>query len=239
MKVNFLRRGFVKHFSLIKLLYQPIKEATYWKHYFSEMQTGSCEVCFWPEGFPCGKESQLVKNLPALRKTPVWSLGWEDPRRRERLPTPVFWPGEFHGLYSSWDQKEWVTDFHFHFLTWTRIWVGRMCVWRTSLSVLHLQLQERTCVGYRKSGCVFSIQLALWWASGGHLLSSGLPRWFTGKEFACQCRRCGFDPWIRKIPWKKKWQSTPVLLPGNPMDRGAWWAIILGGPKEWYKPERE
>ena len=28
------------------------------------------------------------------------------PWRRERLPTPVFWPGEFHGLYSPWDCKE-------------------------------------------------------------------------------------------------------------------------------------
>ena len=26
--------------------------------------------------------------------------------RRERLPTPVFWPGEFHGLYSQWDHEE-------------------------------------------------------------------------------------------------------------------------------------
>ena len=26
--------------------------------------------------------------------------------RRERLPTPVFWPGEFHGLYSPWGHKE-------------------------------------------------------------------------------------------------------------------------------------
>ena len=29
------------------------------------------------------------------------------PWRRERLPTPVFWPGEFHGLYSPWGRKEW------------------------------------------------------------------------------------------------------------------------------------
>jgi len=34
-----------------------------------------------------------------MRETWVQSLGWEDPRRRERLPNPVFWPGEFHGLY--------------------------------------------------------------------------------------------------------------------------------------------
>ena len=31
----------------------------------------------------------------------------------------------------------------------------------------------------------------------------------------CQCRRCGFDPWIRKIPWKRTWQSIPVFLPGK------------------------
>ena len=49
---------------------------------------------------------QLVKNLPAMWETWVQSLGWEDPQRRERLPTPVFWPGEFHGL-SPWGRKEW------------------------------------------------------------------------------------------------------------------------------------
>ena len=41
----------------------------------------------------------------------------------------------------------------------------------------------------------------------------GLPWWLSGKEFACQCRRLGFHPWIRKIPWRRKWQSTPVFLP--------------------------
>ena len=28
--------------------------------------------------------------------------------------------------------------------------------------------------------------------------------------------RCGFDPWVGKIPWKRKWQPTPVFLPGEP-----------------------
>ena len=40
-----------------------------------------------------------------------------------------------------------------------------------------------------------------------------LPRWLSGKESACQCRRLGFHPWIRKIPWRRKWQPTPVFLP--------------------------
>ena len=52
------------------------------------------------------------------------------------------------------------------------------------------------------------------------LFCTGLPRWFNGKESACQCRRCKtlqVDPWIRKIPWSRKWQRAPVFLPGNPM----------------------
>ena len=50
--------------------------------------------------------AQLVKNPPAMRETWVRSLGWEDPLQGERLPTPVFWPGESHGLYSPWGPKE-------------------------------------------------------------------------------------------------------------------------------------
>ena len=41
----------------------------------------------------------------------------------------------------------------------------------------------------------------------------GLPRWLSGKEFTYQCRRHGFDPWVRKIPWRRKWQPAPIFLP--------------------------
>ena len=41
----------------------------------------------------------------------------------------------------------------------------------------------------------------------------GLSRWLSGKESACQCRRYRFDPWVVKIPWRRKWHSTPVFLP--------------------------
>ena len=56
--------------------------------------------------------AQTVKNPP--QETWVPSLGWEDPRRRERLPTSVFWPGECHrqrspaGCSSPWT---WLSDF--------------------------------------------------------------------------------------------------------------------------------
>ena len=37
----------------------------------------------------------------------------------------------------------------------------------------------------------------------------------TCKESACQCRRYGFDPWVGKILWRRKWQLTPVFLLGK------------------------
>ena len=46
----------------------------------------------------------------------------------------------------------------------------------------------------------------------------GFPGGTSGKKSACQCRRCKrvrFNPQVGKIPWKRKWQPTPVFLPGE------------------------
>ena len=50
--------------------------------------------------------AQLVKNQPIMRETWVRSWVGKIPWGRKRLPTPVFCPGEFHGLYSPWGSKE-------------------------------------------------------------------------------------------------------------------------------------
>ena len=59
------------------------------------------------EGFPCGLVGKFGKesgcNVGDLGSIP--GLG-RSPGERERLPIPVFWPGEFHGLYSPWGRKE-------------------------------------------------------------------------------------------------------------------------------------
>ena len=39
--------------------------------------------------------------------------------------------------------------------------------------------------------------------------------WLHCKESTCQCRRCRFDSWVGKVPWRRKWQPTPVFLPGE------------------------
>ena len=47
-------------------------------------------------------------------------------------------------------------------------------------------------------------------------LAPGFPGGSEVKAFAClQCRRPGFESWVGKIPWRRKWQPTPVFLPGE------------------------
>ena len=48
-----------------------------------------------------------------------------------------------------------------------------------------------------------------------------------------QTRRHGFDPWVRKIPWKRKWKPTPVFLPGESHGQRAWRATVHEVEKSW------
>ena len=43
----------------------------------------------------------------------------------------------------------------------------------------------------------------------------GLSSWLSGKESTCQCTKYGFKPWVGKNPWRRKWQLSPVFLPGK------------------------
>ena len=61
-----------------------------------------------------------------------------------------------------------------------------------------------------------SLQLCLSLCNPMDLSPLGFPGGTSGKEHACHCRRhkgYGFDPWVGKIPWRRKWQPTPVFLP--------------------------
>ena len=61
-------------------------------------------------------------------------------------------------------------------------------------------------------GCyfLFSHWMILW-----VLILYLLPWWLVRLSVSLQCGRPGFDPWVGKIPWRRKWQPTPVLLPGE------------------------
>ena len=65
----------------------------------------------------------------------------------------------------------------------------------------------------------------------------------NGKEPAYQCRRCKryrFDPWVGKIPWRRKQQPAPVFLLGESHGQasGAWQAIVHRVTKSWTRPRR-
>ena len=51
----------------------------------------------------------------------------------------------------------------------------------------------------------------MWHLEGGQ----GFPGGASDRKSACQCRRCRFNPWVGKIPWRRNWQPTPVCLPGK------------------------
>ena len=66
-------------------------------------------------------------------------------------------------------------------------------------------------------------------------LQEGLGGGAGGRESACQGwrhRRCGFDPWVGKIPWRRKWQSTPVFLPRESHGQKSLAGYSLWGHKE-------
>ena len=62
----------------------------------------------------------------------------------------------------------------------------------------------------------------------------GLPWQISGKESTCQCRRCGFDPWVGKIPWRRKWEPTPVFSLGKSHEQ-----TILAGYSPWGSQESD
>ena len=76
-----------------------------------------------------------------------------------------------------------------------------------------------------------TINLYVWGFTGGTVL----------KESACQCRslkRFGFDPWIGKILWRRKWQPTPVSLSGESHGQGVLQATVHRVAQSWARLKR-
>ena len=87
--------------------------------------------------------------------------------------------------------------------------------------VINLSLDNLGGVVYQDFRKLMDFIAALYWAFPGEELRSRaihsirelpcgvrLPWWLSGKEHACQCRRCGFNSWVGKIPWRRKEMAT-------------------------------
>ena len=78
--------------------------------------------------------------------------------------------------------------------------------WLESLSdTLKERAGGRAFMGKRSRGLLL--------IKGKICLAWGLLQWLSGKESTCDAGDAGFNPWIRKILWRRKWQPTPVYLP--------------------------
>ena len=67
---------------------------------------------------------------------------------------------------------------------------------------------------------------------------TALSRWRSGKEFTRQCRNCrrpGFDPWVGKSHWRRKWHPTPVFLPGESSHSYGCF-LLIWNPSFYYSP---
>ena len=139
------------------------------------------------------------------------------PWRRERLPTPVFWPGEFHGLYSPWVTKSWtqLSDFHFHFL-------------RVSLIALIVGKQSACKAGDpglipglgRSAGEGIGYPLQYCWASLGTQLVKNLPAmletwvWSLGWEDPLEKGKATHSS---ILAWRIPWTVYPLGLKESDM----------------------
>ena len=93
-------------------------------------------------------------------------------------------------------------------MLWRRIWLIINCKlpnigknWEDTLEV-HLVRIKGRC----KSSAVLLMSL---------VGDTVLPWWLSGKESSCHCRRCRFYLWVRRIPWRRKWQPSIVFLLGK------------------------
>ena len=78
------------------------------------------------------------------------------------------------------------------------------------------------CPGLWNIWSVFSLKEIHTFLGGAQ--ASLVAQWLKKKKSSCQCRRYGFNPWVGKIPWRRKWQSTPVFLP----EKSHWWGNLAG-----------
>ena len=75
-------------------------------------------------------------------------------------------------------------------------------LWHTHWDIYFISICDYSKLAYRSTFVYVSI-------------CYGLPWWLRWLSICLQYRRPGFDPWVWKIPWRRKWQPTPVLLPGK------------------------
>ena len=218
-------------FFFLKLLHTPYPALS-----TSQVYLAPEHASWWPTGLNtlfsyklhivASLVAQTVKNPPAIQDIQVQYLSWEDfpkrgmalPRQSPSsgiLPIPVFLPGQSHGQrglkgYSPWGRKESDTT---EWLTYTMIyWV--YFYWTT---MRHRNFRIRIFLStYSAPGIGQTSHFHILWPLILTITPQVFPSGSVVKNTLAMQETWGrhrFDPCIRKMPWRMKWQPTTVFLP--------------------------
>ena len=132
------------------------------------------------------------------------------PWRRDRLPSPVFLPGQSHGWrslmgYSPQDHKKSDTTEQLHFTSPTPVFLGFPC---------GSAGKESPCTA-GDLGSILGREDPWRRDRLPTPVFSGFPGGSDSKESAHNAGEPGLNPWVGKIPWRRAWQPTSVFLPGE------------------------
>ena len=195
------------------------------------------QVCvYWKIFFMNRKISMLVYDLLLLKKiikesvqinTNILSIHFFELQfilhlQTEAITAALFFRkgSPYYDLIKSWLRHDWpIMVATSHAFPWVILTVAlckvyAISTWRSGNSRSlrycwkphHLYLEgwdQNPCPFVLKSVFILMYNMTL------------MPRWLSGKEPACQCRRCrtcGFNTWVEKMPWRRKWQPTPIFL---------------------------
>ena len=150
-------------------------------------------------------------------------------------PVPLFLPTFSIVLWGGHHLGQWSAGLVFSLSHWVKLWslsCVRLC------DPMDYSRPDSSVHGFFRRecwvGCHFLLHLSWWWLSVtwvnegvGAWLSFfflsflnwsrkyRLAWWLSGTESTWRCKRRGFNPQVGQIPWRRKWQPTPVLLPGE------------------------
>ena len=101
--------GVIKHSAKRKwVVFSPLRKDIYIYFQPKWSEISSYQTLIW-----ASLVAQLVKNLPAMQETWIWSLDWEDPLEKGNATSPVFWPRKSWGLYGVTKIQTQLSEFHF------------------------------------------------------------------------------------------------------------------------------
>ena len=99
--------------------------------------------------------------------------------------------------------------------------------------ILQVRILQWVAISFSRGSPLPRDQTHIFCMAGGFCTTEGLPWWLSREESTCQFRRHGFDPWVSKILWRRKWQLLQCPCLGNPMERAVCWAKLNGVLKSW------